>query len=248
MKPIELRSLYHPSSSNPQGKLEMWVVLLTPEEAEKIPIEDIHPPQPQRWQIRIIIWNVDGIPHKKGIFSGKDFFVSGKLGTQKPQVTDVNYSSHDGTGAFNWRFIFDFILPTKLENRLNIQLWDRDILTPDAFMAESTLNLTTLFRAAHKSGKNVNVARQWMELTFPNKQGLQGRVELEIEIVTNDYALAHPLGRGREGLPEPVRPVAWFNIPGKLKEFWAHSKFIIIVIIVIIVFIGILSLVLAFKK
>jgi hypothetical protein len=40
-KPYEYRTLWNPYSSNPQGQLKLWVDILTPEEAQRIPPEDI---------------------------------------------------------------------------------------------------------------------------------------------------------------------------------------------------------------
>ena len=43
-KPIEFRNLWTPTSSNPQGKLKLWIEIMTEMQAKKTPIEVISPP------------------------------------------------------------------------------------------------------------------------------------------------------------------------------------------------------------
>eukprot|EP01129_Flabellula_baltica_P015819 TRINITY_DN818_c0_g1_i2.p1 TRINITY_DN818_c0_g1~~TRINITY_DN818_c0_g1_i2.p1 ORF type:complete len:1117 (-),score=284.37 TRINITY_DN818_c0_g1_i2:362-3712(-) len=124
-KPIELRNLYNPKSRISQGKLELWIDIMTPEEAKATPAEDITPPQPERWQIRAIVWNVADVETQG---RGKvDLFVTGKLGNHKHQLTDVHYNSPDGKGEFNWRLIWDVVIPSHVDTRFLLQVWDKSL-------------------------------------------------------------------------------------------------------------------------
>lgn len=53
IKPIEHRTLWNPASNNPQGVLKMWIDILTPEEAARIPEEKITPPLPRNYELRV---------------------------------------------------------------------------------------------------------------------------------------------------------------------------------------------------
>ena len=58
LKPIESRSLWTDVSRSPQGKLEMFVEILTPEEAMKSPPKNIAPPPPKPFELRVVIWQI----------------------------------------------------------------------------------------------------------------------------------------------------------------------------------------------
>jgi hypothetical protein len=50
--PLEVRPLWNPKSSAPQGTLTMWLDILTLEEARKHPIKNITPPPAEDWEVR----------------------------------------------------------------------------------------------------------------------------------------------------------------------------------------------------
>ncbi len=61
LKPIEYRTLWNASSSSPQGKLKLWIDILTLEQAKVSPIIDISPPLPLQYELRVIVWDVKNI-------------------------------------------------------------------------------------------------------------------------------------------------------------------------------------------
>jgi hypothetical protein len=50
--PLEVRPLWNPKSSAPQGTLSMWLDIFTLEEARKYPIKNITPPPAEDWEVR----------------------------------------------------------------------------------------------------------------------------------------------------------------------------------------------------
>ncbi len=54
-----------------------------------------------------------------------------------------HWNSTDGTGSFNWRMKFQFVLPHP-NPRLTLQIWDRDILSANDIVGEIILNLNRL--------------------------------------------------------------------------------------------------------
>jgi hypothetical protein len=153
--------------------------------------------------------------------------------------------------------VFDLTIPMK-EPRFVIQVWDRDFIGPNDAIAEAVLNFRSLLNRAFKedprTGERIKMDRQWIELHHPNYEGPQGRVEMSVEIVPEEVARLHPVGKGRDEpntdpvLPPPDRPERSFNplrvdkwVSFGLKTFWrAHRcKIITILIFLILLAIGI---------
>ncbi len=47
------RTLWNESSSNPQGQIKLWVDVLTQQEAQNKPVENIAPPLPVQYELRV---------------------------------------------------------------------------------------------------------------------------------------------------------------------------------------------------
>jgi len=214
-KPIEYRTLWNPCSSNPQGQLKLWVDIMTPSEAAKTPKEDISPPEPLNCELRLIIWQARNVVFKDAKMS--DIFVTAAPDDQKPQSTDVHYRSEDGKGSFNWRMKFPITLPVKTP-RLKIQVWDKDFFNPNDAIAEANLNLRSFFNKMYKKRSTREfLNKQWLAMTLPAQTGLQGEIEVSIELLTAEEAARLPAGFGRDEpntnpfLPKPDRPETSIN-------------------------------------
>ena len=55
-KPVEQIALRLPTSRLPQGKLSLWVDILTNAESTSSPFYDISPPPPIKFEIRLVLW------------------------------------------------------------------------------------------------------------------------------------------------------------------------------------------------
>lgn len=64
LKPVEMRTLHTPTSAMSQGKVELWVEMMTPEEARQVPMFDIKPPPPEEFELRVIVWKTEDVPMK----------------------------------------------------------------------------------------------------------------------------------------------------------------------------------------
>ena len=78
-KPIERRTLRLPGSKRLQGKLEMWIDLLTKPQAALLDPVDIRPPQIQRFELRVVVWSVRTCPISDWLTSASDLTVSTDL-------------------------------------------------------------------------------------------------------------------------------------------------------------------------
>ncbi|NXF85230.1 MYOF protein, partial [Eubucco bourcierii] len=158
---LETRTLY--SSTQPgleQGKVQMWVDIFPASLGPPGPAVDITPRQPQRYELRCVVWNTRDVDLRDTNLAGQrmsDVYVSGWLDglEEQRQRTDIHYRSLSGDAAFNWRFVFSFLylraeqlclLPRKehfwsldqtvrkVPPKLVLQVWDNDKFSADDFL------------------------------------------------------------------------------------------------------------------
>jgi hypothetical protein len=79
---------------------------LTPEEARANPPEPIAPPAPLEYELRVIVWNTRNVKTQDDGGKRGDILVAGFPDGQQPQTTDTHWNSKDGTGMFNWRYVY----------------------------------------------------------------------------------------------------------------------------------------------
>ncbi|XP_033127720.1 otoferlin-like isoform X3 [Anneissia japonica] len=251
---VETRTLYTPERPGvDQGKIEMWVDMFPLSGPQPGPQTDISLRKAKTYELRVIIWNTeDVILVDDSLVSGDkmtDIFVRGWLkGVDDDlQVTDVHYRSLTGEGNFNWRYIFPFeyleaerkIVVKKKEKKwsidesefkippkLNVQVWDADLVLSNDFLGSFQLDLTN-FPLGAKSSKNckpkrltdptvphvslfrLKRTRGWWPFVVKNdekqKYELTGKVDMEMILMTEDEAQKSPAGLGRKE-PDPMDP------------------------------------------
>eukprot|EP00762_Andalucia_godoyi_P001218 ANDGO_04901.mRNA.1 Synaptotagmin-4 len=242
-KPKEFRTLWTPKSTSPQGKLELWLEILTRDQAMKTRPTPISPPAPLKFELRCIVWGTKDCVFKDAKMS--DIYVSGiSEWNGEMQKTDTHWRSKNGKGQFNWRFKFPVTIPCKVP-RLKVQIWDKDILNPNDAIAEVNLNLLGLFKKCYKSKTGDELPQQWIKMTHPNFEGTQGKIQLTLQLLTESEAKGKPNGVGREvpnqfpELSTPNRPNSSYppwRIDKAAGQFlWAHKWKIIITIVVAVV-------------
>ena len=175
--PVEWRALYNPPSTTPQGTLECFVEIYTAQQADAYPPQKITPPEPQEWELRVIVWNVDNMPKDVDLGGMADAQVVCSLGDARLE-TDTHFRAKKGKASFNWRMKFPVTLKANMKyQRLQVQLWDKDLLTSNDMIGEATLKLDRWFRRLYR--KRRKVPNYWdaegdkkIELFDPNSAGL----------------------------------------------------------------------------
>eukprot|EP00731_Ephydatia_muelleri_P020356 Em0013g83a len=196
-----------------------------------------------------------------------DIYVKGWLrGQDETQKTDTHFRSLDGEGNFNWRLrrststVWTSQRP-HLPPVLTMQVWDNDLFSPDDFIGTLDLNLLAMAEPARDASvcsvdqlpelgkpdvKLVNLFEQkrlkgWWPV-FTEEEGvreLTGKLELEMEVVTEEEHNLKPAGKARDEpnlnpkLDPPNRPATsflWFTSPWKTFKHivWKHYKMWII--------------------
>ncbi|KAG7378050.1 hypothetical protein PHYPSEUDO_010611 [Phytophthora pseudosyringae] len=161
-KPLEVRPLFAPSSTLPQGSLRLWVDILTGAEMNVVKPLDISLPPPQMFEVRVIVYKAKNVT--AGDFTDlSDLFVKCWLQNrdEKSQSTDTHWRAKHGRASFNWRMKFDVELPLDPEKEadrgyLHFQMWDRDVVYDDC-LADAVVDLTSFLKAAFKTKQTVNV-------------------------------------------------------------------------------------------
>ena len=106
-KPIEHRSLSHPSSSISQGTLRCWVEI----HSTAIPMADVTlwnivPKPVEDFEVRVVIYGTDGIAAQdaEGVSDiyCRAFFDS----KEEAKETDTHYRCDNGKANFNYRLLF----------------------------------------------------------------------------------------------------------------------------------------------
>eukprot|EP00587_Corethron_hystrix_P000995 CAMPEP_0113313802 /NCGR_PEP_ID=MMETSP0010_2-20120614/10087_1 /TAXON_ID=216773 ORGANISM="Corethron hystrix, Strain 308" /NCGR_SAMPLE_ID=MMETSP0010_2 /ASSEMBLY_ACC=CAM_ASM_000155 /LENGTH=1130 /DNA_ID=CAMNT_0000169901 /DNA_START=32 /DNA_END=3424 /DNA_ORIENTATION=- /assembly_acc=CAM_ASM_000155 len=151
-KPIERRFLKHPSSVHPQGSLKMWVDIIEYKD-KKFPVWDITKPPDQEFEVRLVVWKVEGISAGDNFTNQSDLFVKVKLGAEEWQETDTHLFAKDGKGIFNYRIKFPLTLRDKGKvrgeesHKLKIEVWDADFLVND-MLCGTQIDMANAFKNA----------------------------------------------------------------------------------------------------
>jgi len=151
-KPIERRRMMLPTSSHSQAGLYMWVDAV-PKSQVRFPVWDITKPPDEDFEVRIVVWKVEGIPAGDEFTDQSDLFVKLKLGNEAWSKTDTHLLAKKGKGSFNYRFKDPVtledggIIREEGASKLKIQVWDADLFVND-ILCQKQINLAEAFRNA----------------------------------------------------------------------------------------------------
>eukprot|EP01038_Epipyxis_sp_PR26KG_P008250 gene8250-11165_t len=157
-RPVEKRSLWNPSTCNPQGTLVMWVDIYTIADSKKFPPMEIKPADPEEWEIRLVVWTASDIPPGDPFEDMNDLYFKCIM-RDAQQSTDCHLRLVTGQkGSFNWRMKFPIQLPLNSDEeglaRIVIQAWDQDVITTSDCLGEAMLDLTEFFEISAATRKN----------------------------------------------------------------------------------------------
>jgi len=231
LKPMEYRTLVRPTlPGTPQGRLEMWVDIYSADEALTILPLQLERPVPAAFVLRVVVWKCRGVINDEE--ETTDLYCSGRLmGVENAfkQDTDVHWKSADEKNPpeFNWRMIFPVELYENMDRnpRLQLAIWDQDIVGANDALGESIMSLKPLYKRAMKSQAAARMEKIWVKCTHPNFEGVRGEICVDLEVLPKaDHDLS-PVGKERSApnenpfLPTPNRPNMLGDLLSSLNPF-----------------------------
>jgi Ca2+-dependent lipid-binding protein len=241
-KPIEYRQLSHPSSQASQGGIRLWLEI-HPIDYQETTVQpwNITPKPPQEFEIRVAIWDTDDIDAYdwEGV---SDVYVKAYIDSTKSAAeTDTHWLMKEGKASFNYRLIFNVKTPG-CQGKLNIQLWDRDIFSPNDFIGGCTLNISKILSDVEELKKPVNFnekyansidLQEYKEFEFIERDKISvkcsdregkyiGKIRIQIGVYPIEFAQENPVGKGRNSpnhspyLPPPTGRMEWSLNPFKM--------------------------------
>jgi len=108
----------------------------------------------------------------------------------------------DGTGTFNWRFVFRPKVPSE-DSSIRFQLQHRPLASIAGIgyvaLGEVTLDLANELATVRKSRRGIDLPRCWVPLSHPAYVGkVRGFIEIQIRVLSGEEAKAFPVGLGRD--------------------------------------------------
>lgn len=164
--PIESRSLVGELGDNlSKGALRLWVEILKKSQEFEFPAEELAANIKEKYELRIVIWRTKNVPlvetDKVKIQvkirineEGKDF----------DDETDVHHNSKDGKGIFNWRFVYGFYFPKKI-NTIKLMIYNYNALSASELIGEKVLDMSTLYKKIHRTKITISNERDWIKLS-----------------------------------------------------------------------------------
>jgi len=160
-KPLERRSLYIPTSNNPQGNLECWVDIIPQPDAPMYPPDDIALPPAVMFEVRVVVWRAVDMISMDALEDMNDLYFTGWVEGCDKQSTDTHWRAKNGKGSFNWRMKFDVELGHNTKAMkfpyLHMQAWDKDIVKYNDCIAESMIMMDKAFKRAYKKNARVDM-------------------------------------------------------------------------------------------
>jgi len=153
-KPLEIRDLYVPTSTAPQGALQCWVDILKPSEASVFVADNVSLPPKMIYEVRVVIWKTKDCVSMEAISNMNDMFAKVWIEGCEKQETDTHWRAKKGKASFNWRMKFDVLLGHNTRAMkfpyMHIQLWDRDIIKWNDVIGEGMEDLGKHFKKAFR--------------------------------------------------------------------------------------------------
>ena len=138
-QPIETRSLKHPLYNSGRGEIRLWIDIL--EIGKIFPPFNIQKKPTGKFELRIVVWEVDGVP-SMDVEDCSDLYIVANFRGKK-QATDVHYRAQQGYGSFNWRMIWDLDVDDQMADyNLTFQVWDKDLLSADDYAGEGGIHFS----------------------------------------------------------------------------------------------------------
>jgi hypothetical protein len=160
-KPIETRPLIHPDISSQQGNILLWVEIFDKKDSINMAPWQILPEPSSQVQLRLVIWETEDM-RMMDAEDTSDIYVTAFIDQKNRQSTDTHFRCMNGNGSFNWRIVFDLDVP-RINNRLTLHCYDKDIFSRDDFISGADLDLTDLMKIPKDLDVPIALSKEYVE-------------------------------------------------------------------------------------
>ena len=143
-KPIETRQIHNPHFSSQQGNILLWVDIFNKSNSINISPWQISPEPKEKIELRLIIWETEEMK-MMDVEDTSDVYITVFFDKKEKQSTDVHYRCQTGNATFNWRIVMQLDVP-RINNRLTMHCYDKDIFSKDDFISGAILDLSDLIK------------------------------------------------------------------------------------------------------
>jgi hypothetical protein len=219
--------LHRETAQAAQGALEMWVDVLTLDEARLLPFKEIALAPPEDFELRLIVYETRRL-RKLGTIRSMDAYfkirLDGHGGPLQMHESDVHWGVVDGCAVFNWRFLFRLTLPLSAGRsaamhgvHLDVQVWDHALIGAGEIIAAARVDLSKLCARAWREREELKAhdrtlplevrgePRFWLALGAATAEGatdalnpVVGEMAVSLELMPIEVAKKRPAGSGRD--------------------------------------------------
>jgi hypothetical protein len=143
-KPIEIRNLVHPDISGQQGSISLWVEIFDRKDSINMTPWQIAPEPLSKVELRLVVWETEEM-RMMDAEDTSDIYVTAFVDPKDKQSTDVHYRCQTGNASFNWRIVLPLDVP-RVNNRLTLHCYDKDIFSKDDFISGAEIDLTDILK------------------------------------------------------------------------------------------------------
>eukprot|EP01084_Bolivina_argentea_P196074 336195_1 len=211
-KPVESRKLTIQTSARDQGQLKMWLELWQQQviKDNKIPLENIAPPVPQEYELRVIVWDCERCILPAAVEDDIQLYTNLHVTCEfqsDMQQTDVHYRSQNGNGCFNWRMKFAIKFPNPEWNddpSFDIKIWKADNSGIKNIVSKASISLQSFLQYYEKYSMNKRCVMKrnhndkiWFDFNELNGK-CEGKIKMSFEILPMSIVEMFPAGVGRD--------------------------------------------------
>eukprot|EP00808_Paulinella_micropora_P015579 g21631.t1 len=212
--------LYGPEHTS-HGYLTVRLDVLTEDEARTRPPEPMNATETEEFELRMVISKSQRVRNPMADADEEQVdqqvvVTSNFNGEEVVKTTDVAWYSAKGDADWNHRMKWRVKLPAAEEHaRLNIAIWDANVLTNNTKMGEVVYNLQPFFQECLRDLRaRENAEGEWLKFTHPDYDGDCGQVHVQFNLKTAADADAVPVGEAQnEPNRDPFLPPPFRNAP-----------------------------------
>ena len=160
-KPIETRSLANPDLAGQQGYILLWVEIFDKKDSINMTPWQIKPEPASKVELRLVIWETEDM-RMMDFEDTSDIYITAFMDAKNKQSTDVHYRCINGCASFNWRIVFELEVP-RINNKLILHSYDKDIFSKDDFISGATIDLYDLINIPKNLDVPINFTKEYVE-------------------------------------------------------------------------------------